>query len=321
MVPHLKVVRPPLTLTILLALSACGDGGSSGGVTSTPTPPATPATFTSFSAMQKSATTQITGSTREGSYTGSTTSNVVNSVTQSTTGNATVDITLDSSGNQTQVSLTGSQSSISFSTTDGSTSSHLSNLNAPGAILAESGNKQNLMISGDYNYLGYNYQDFGVWATGLGTGSGHYGAFSVGATTPGASVPTTGSATYNGYAGGLYASSTGAVYAAVGSAMFTANFANRNVSVSTSNTEIADLTTNSVSSAPYLNFSGNLTWSSGSSSISGAFSTTTTMPNTNYYLSGSASGSFYGPSASELGGTFTISGAGANFIGAFGGKQ
>ncbi|MFP5394607.1 MAG: transferrin-binding protein-like solute binding protein [Alphaproteobacteria bacterium] len=37
-------------------------------------------------------------------------------------------------------------------------------------------------------------------------------------------------------------------------------------------------------------------------------------------MSGNATGRFFGPTANEIGGTFYLTGAGGNFIGAFGGK-
>jgi hypothetical protein len=38
-------------------------------------------------------------------------------------------------------------------------------------------------------------------------------------------------------------------------------------------------------------------------------------------MTGNATGNFYGPSAQEIGGTFALTGGGASYLGAFGGKR
>jgi hypothetical protein len=62
--------------------------------------------------------------------------------------------------------------------------------------------------------------------------------------------------------------------------------------------------------------SGTLTYSSGANQFSGAISTAGSA------MTGTAVGTFYGPSANEIGGTFGVTGSsGQGMIGAFGGKQ
>jgi hypothetical protein len=38
-------------------------------------------------------------------------------------------------------------------------------------------------------------------------------------------------------------------------------------------------------------------------------------------MTGVATGKFYGPTAQEIGGTFAVTGGGASYFGAFGGKR
>jgi hypothetical protein len=64
-----------------------------------------------------------------------------------------------------------------------------------------------------------------------------------------------------------------------------------------------------------LNMSGTLSYVSGSNQFSGAITTTNGM-------TGSAKGRFYGPSAQEIGGTFSVTGSGVqSYGGAFGGSR
>jgi hypothetical protein len=67
-----------------------------------------------------------------------------------------------------------------------------------------------------------------------------------------------------------------------------------------------------------LNLSGTLSYLAGSNQFSGTVNTTS--------MSGIATGKFYGPSAQEIGGTFSVSNGtvgsgGSAYIGGFGGKR
>lgn len=312
-------IRPLQALLMISAissgLSGCASSGNGSGSQSPPPPPPA-AGFTSFSALPKSATTKIPGITLEGTYTAPAPNYLVTALSAPTSGVGNVAVTLDANGNRTAETVTGALSSVSFSTTDGSTSVALTNLGAPGATLTTSANGQNALVNAEPTVLGYNYQTYGIWATGLGTGSGNYGAISVGAATAPASVPTTGSATYAGNAGGLYIDASGVAYLAASAATLNADFVNRNIAFSSTGTEIVpeNNISSSPASAPYLDFTGSLTYASGSSNFTGSI--------TNGTVTGVASGQFYGPNANEIGGTFSLLGSGVqSYIGAFGGKR
>ena len=299
------LISPALSL-----LSACGGGGGGGGGGISYTPVA----FTSFSAAPKPGAVTITGNTLEGSFASNGSFNVT-STSGPTSGSATVQATYDGAGNQTAVSITGSRSSVNFSQSDGSTAGNLSSIGYRGTLVAVSGNQQNIAYSADQNYLGYNYQTYGIWETGLGTGSGYFGATSVGAATAGGSVPSSGTATFTGGAGGAYVDSSGVPYVAAGDATVSANFGTRSVSISSTNTNKLNQNTAAFSTASNLNLSGTMSYSAGVNSMSGTVSTSDGM-------TGSINGRFYGPTATEVGGTFYTTGAGVKtFIGAFGAKR
>ncbi|MDE2404411.1 MAG: transferrin-binding protein-like solute binding protein [Sphingomonadales bacterium] len=309
-----SVFRAGMIASTIGALSACG-GGSSGGVASTPSPPS----FTSFSSVAPGTTATVNGSTREGSYTSTNSGNtvLVNSVSGVTTGSGSVQFSTDASRLSTGLKLTGSQSSVSFQPGDGSTGVNLANMGLPGANLQISANNQNLAIYASPYTLGYDYQSFGVWATGLGTGSGKIGAISVGAATSGGSVPTSGTATFNGYAGGIVAMQGQPGYEALASAHFVADFQARSLAISTTNSMIYDVATGQSGLAGNLNFSGTLNYAAGSNNLTGTLATSSALG-----LSGPSSAQFFGPQATEVGGTFYLTNATNSiwYIGAFGGK-
>lgn len=299
-------IRKFALFPITLSIAACSGGGGGGsGINS----------FTQWSAITPNSTTQISGTTTEAAYTSQTSSPfAVLSHTAPTEGTGTVTVVTDGSGNQSSVTVTGSQSSVSFNQSN-ATSTDLSSIGVPDAIYTQSNDGTKILISANQQALGYEYQSFGVWATGLGTGSGNVGAISVGAKTAGSDVPTSGGGTFTGYGGGVYIDSAGIDYAALGDATLIADFGNRTVDLTISNTNKIAQNTQVVSSATNLNLSGQLTYTAGSNSYTGPITTTGGM-------TGQATGSFYGPGAVETGGTFSATGTGVeSYIGAFGAKR
>src|SRR5215471_12784783 len=250
--------------------------------------------FISFALMPKPGTTQLPAATTELSYTAA--GSKVTSVSPTSDGSGSVHLTVDAAGSVTGLTIDGTQSHVSFSNANGD----LLTSNA-GVARAQSADGKSFAIGVDYNTLGYNYQTFGAWLTGAGTGSGNAGAFSTGAPTPVSSVPTTGTAVYNGTAGGIYVDSSGTTFVAAGSSTLTANFVNHSLSYSTSRTTAVDSATGAALSNPsVLNMQGTLSLAAGSNAFSGAVSTSS--------LNGSASGRFYGHTANEAGGTFALRG-------------
>lgn len=164
--------------------------------------------------------------------------------------------------------------------------------------------------------LGWKYQSFAAWQTGLGQSAGSMGATSFGRETgwtDGISgVPQTGAATFAGFMGGIYSDAGGqdhAVTAEVGLRMdfaghaadfFTANTVDRNGQVFDD-----------------LNISGTFVGLPNFPQMFGSLSTAR--------LQGVSSGRFFGPAAEEFGGVFTLtpkSGEGLERLaGAFGSTQ
>jgi hypothetical protein len=169
-------------------------------------------------------------------------------------------------------------------------------------------------IYADPYALGFDYQSFGVWGTGLVSGStGRYGAISAGAQTSAASVPTSGSANFNGAAGGIYVDTAGTAYRYGAYATFAVNFGTRTVGMTTNSDRIVNINTNAVFNIT-TPITATMTYTAGSNRFSGNFQAGT-------FMTGSGSGQFYGPVANELGGTFFISGSSGKIIGGFGGKR
>jgi hypothetical protein len=264
--------------------------------------------FDSFATMPKPGTSQLTAGTTEVSFTAAN-SKVTSVSSASVNANNSVTLTVDAAGVVTGLTIDGTQSSVSFSKANGDQLT----FNA-GVVRVKSADGKSLAVGADYNTLGFNYQTFGAWMTGVGTGSGHVGAFSAGAVTPVISMPTTGTATYNGTAGGIYVDTSGTTFIAAGSSALTANFANHSVSYSTSGTTAVDAVTGAALANPsILNMQGTLTLAAGSDAFGGAVSTGT--------LNGTANGRFYGPTANEAGGTFALTGSGVqSYLGGFGAK-
>jgi transferrin binding protein len=165
-------------------------------------------------------------------------------------------------------------------------------------------------VSGALNWPTQNaslsHMAYGEWnanTTGL-QNSPVGGFFAFGNATPGASIPTTGSATYTGRWQGL---SNGVLSATridgpiTGTALFTA----RTVGLS------------ALDSTGAFRFGGTLSYAAGVNSLSGP------IANGTGNLTGSASAQFFGPNAQELGGVFRLINGGGTpqLIGSFGMKQ
>jgi len=260
--------------------------------------------------MPKPGTSVLPGFTTEVSTSGPNFNN-----TQVGRGEGSVTLTVDSSGNVTGLAIGGQESSVSFGPGNAT-------LTANGwFVAAVSTDTRSAAIGGDYKSLGFNYQTFGVWLTGSGTGSGLGGAISAGAATPGGSIPVSGSANYNGAAGGLYVDPTGATYLARSSSALSTNFATNSVSFSTSGSTAASTATGAALANPsILNIGGVLSYAGGANDFSGPVSSIT-VTGSSPTLTGSARGQLYGPIANEIGGTFALKGVGnEGYLGAFGAK-
>ena len=187
-------------------------------------------------------------------------------------------------------------------------------------IYGYNNNGQDFMLAANplYSGLNWNYQTFGIWETGRGTGSGTAGGISVGTATAGSSIPTSSSATYSGVFGGAGIDAAGTDFLTRGNVSVSADFSNRSLAFSTSGTNyvIPVTSTPTWTSLASLNMSGTLTYSAATNSFTGSVSDSFVRG------SGTATGKFYGPNAEELGGVFNIDGTGVKIhAGAFGAKK
>ena len=296
-----------LASSFLLAalLTGCGGGGGTS---------ATLASFSSWNAVQRPSAFTVEGISQSGNYTwNSSTDRITSRVDGTSQSGAAYTGTYDANGYATAVTLTpAGGSSVSWSRTSGDTFGYLIlNSNIDAAVSAD-GSKIGLAANPyDYNW---DYQTFGIWTTGAGTGSGTYGAMSIGAQTAGSAIPTTGTATYSGYTGGRYVNAAGQYWFTSSAMTAAANFGTRSIAFTTTGTQVTPDLIN-VANNTNLNMSGNLTYAAATNQITGTVTTTGG-------LSGSVNGRFYGPSAQEIGGTFSVTGAGLEgYAGAFGGKR
>jgi hypothetical protein len=276
----------------VLMLSACGGGG---GESATP-----------LSSWTPSSTVIANGLGQEISYGYDPVNKRVTSISEpsAVSGNYSTQLTLDA-GVLTGLTLTTPTTTISFA------SYEIRDLTP--AIWGATNRTSNALLANPMN-LGWDYQSFGVWETGLDTTSGTFGAFSVGAPTTdlaaiAATVPT---ATFGGLVGGSYVKD-GVGHAVLADLTVTANFANQSLLFGTNNTRTSLDWTNFALN-PDLDLTGTLTIKAGTNSFDGTLSTVSG-------LTGSSTGQFYGPTGEELGGVFFLQGNGETYTGAYGAKD
>lgn len=151
---------------------------------------------------------------------------------------------------------------------------------------------------------GFEYQNFGTWTQG--NASGRIATASVGLPTAASDLPGA-TATYSGFAIG-YSARDGVLYYTEANAAVRTDFAT--ATLTTTDTVKVSLETDIASEARDHDLTGTLqvTGSGLSGTVTGGMG------------SGTASGSFYGPRAAEVGGTFEVSGDGV-YTGAFGARR
>jgi len=218
--------------------------------------------------------------------------------------------TVDSSRSLTAISITNSNRTITFSKSAGD---QFGRVAGTSLLLVQNPAGSNYAIAVDPTLQGWDYQSFGVWVTGAGTGSGSAGSLTVGARTAGGSIPAAGTATFTGLIGGTYLDAAGAEHLVGGSMAINADFGGRSLSLTSSGT--ADITTGAAMAG--LNLSGTLSFAAQNNLITGSLSST------NGRLSGPTTAYFYGPAAQEIGGIFTLSAVSGleRFGGGFGGRR
>ncbi|HZD19032.1 MAG TPA: transferrin-binding protein-like solute binding protein [Burkholderiales bacterium] len=164
---------------------------------------------------------------------------------------------------------------------------------------------------------GWNYQTFGVWERAGSVVSFDAGVFSVGNPTPGSAVPTTGSGNFTGLANGFFIDATNNRFFTTANMTASANFASQSIVFTTTNTQTVNISNPSGlgSLNPGLDLTGSFTYPAGTNLFTGTVASANGM-------NGTGTGRFYGPAAQEIGGMYSLSGAGiGQMIGSFGGKQ
>jgi hypothetical protein len=304
----INLVKYSSLSTLLLTLVACAGGGGGGGGSSAGGVVITP--FTSWSAIQPNSTVQATGGSVGANYTANPVTGQVVSVTtpsQATTG-ATATFTYGPTTNLTGIAIQSAQGSTAVLNTNAGDTFTINGAIGYGVNKAGT----TTLLAPSNTYFGWNYQTYGVWVTGQGTGSGSVGAASVGSVTPTTGIPATGTGSFTGNSIGMYVNSSGQAFYTAATMTANANFSTQAVAFNTTGTTTVNLATGVSASAPTLNLASNMTNSGGT--IAGTITSGSGM-------SGAATGKFYGPTAQEIGGTYALTGGGSSMFGGFGGKR
>jgi hypothetical protein len=336
------------TLLVLLALGGCAGGGGGGGG-------ASPAGFSYPSSLTTAKSTDTVGGFVS-PYALNSASNQLVSVPQAVfaVGAATGKLTLTVSAFQLP---SGEEPAFVVTFDPASSPSLLANSPldslSPNCIdclktvtaLATSGGASAGTVTFTYldpAKLSLNYSTFGMWSKPSMSSSGTEvgGTFSAGVLTRGIDLPTTGTASYNGFFIGRYATSdTTAGYPAVGTYVVGAN-AHADVNFggtgavttfSTSNTQISQEIGGGTLAPPILEQRLDLhttapmpiTRTSTSNSFVGGPGTLTTS---GFGMTGEIKGGFYGPPAGatappELGGALAVASGTQTMVGSFGLKK
>lgn len=274
--------------------------------------------FSQWSAIQPGNTVQATGFSVQRTYVTDKDGNyqIVGGWNQAATG-ATYTSVYDSAGNVSLITINASTGyTFTFDKSQGDTIVNSSGL-VGSYFVATNAAGTNMGLFANAPANGWDYQSFGVWVTGQGLGAGTVGAVSYG--NPTTTLPTVGTASFNGLYTGVVVLGPNTAGYATGTMNAAVDFGAQTVGLSTANTVVTNslVTKNitSVTAAPQLNIAGVLTFNGINTQFSGAIVN-------NAGWSGNAQGQLYGPNAQEIGGTFAITGTGVQTMtAAFGGKR
>ncbi|MES1997917.1 MAG: transferrin-binding protein-like solute binding protein [Pseudomonadota bacterium] len=302
--------------SFLLALAGCAGGG--GGGSSTPAAlvvvPISPASVTSPAVSISATYSAASGLTSVATTDQNASLDTTGTVGRGTTGNV-------SSATLTSTNATaagGSSLTLSSNPANTANSFTVSNAGNTASISGATSTFANVAaaIAGTASFTNYSYLTFGGWGDcgancGLAGETGVIGYYVSGSETPSGAIPTSGSATYTGLLQGIYYSGS-TLLGTIADVTLTADFTNRNLAFSTNNsiTYVRGGTVGSTqASRSDLNMTGTLSYLSGSNTFTGAVTDAT--------HTGTATGSFYGPVAQEVGGVFSVSGGGSSHTGSF----
>lgn len=299
-------------LVISTALFGCGGGGGtgSGGLTTN--------IFTTWSAVDPPENVAATGISQDADYNADPDNPPVSvtnyGVSKNTDPLPTVTIRYRADGTIERIAVVTPNVVLSWDETTGDTITDADG--DPWVIATDSAESEMGIL---FNPLemdpaeAWEYQTFGVWATGRGI-NGAIGAMSVGTPTPDNAIPTFDrDITFTGYSAGIYALSDGTVdgtaaYRTESDVTVTLNFADpaHELVFRTSGTKLTDIETGTewTVNPPSLDMLGTLSYTSDKNTFTGAVTAT----GLNAVLTGESTGQFYGPVAEELGGVFSLSG-------------
>jgi hypothetical protein len=213
----------------------------------------------------------------------------------------------DSQRNLTALAISAPEGNVSFDRSAGHS------ISCGGGGICQASSPTASAITGDALGSGWNYQTYGVWAVQSGPTSFVLGGVSAGNATPGNAVPTTGTARFFGNASGYFIDTAGIRSTTSAAMIANVDFQNRAIGFTTIDTTLLN-SNGPGSSKQELDLSGSLSWAAGVNNFSGQVQTR------DRNLNGSASGKFYGPTAEEIGGTYSLSGGSTSrLVGGFGG--
>tara|TARA_B100000287_G_scaffold16706_1_gene16783 strand:- start:1473 stop:2411 length:939 start_codon:yes stop_codon:yes gene_type:complete len=304
------------TLILLpFLLVACGGGGGGGGGGGVSPTPSSGAQFKSWNELQQG-TTAFQGISYDGSYEANLNTNRVTQINSvSYSDSARVSATYNPCGtNLICLERLSIGSLVSWNKDNGDFIGRGQGITS-NLTLVRSNDLTKIGFASDPAIMNHNYNTFGIWANGINTGSGRFGAISVGVRTNPASIPSSASANFYGGLGGIAVDELGEWWLAAADLRVLVDFGRRTLDFYSSNTILSE---DGVSFLRYigLDLRGRLSYNSGSSSFDGNLFIT----NTN--IRGPAKGRFYGPNADELGGVFDLKGSGlSRFTGSFGANR
>ncbi len=284
-------------------LTGCGGGGGGGGGSATLGP------FVRWSAITPPATVEASGVSQDGDYVAPGPGFSITSITdEGASTSASASITYRADNSISRISITTPNGTVVW---DEALGDDIDDAD-PAVVVATNAASTSIAFAVDAIDVGWEYQTFGAWQTGIGTGAGSYGALSIGAPTAGSAIPTTGGATFTGATMGFYSDGTGDGFVTVSDLTVTADFAARSLGFNANNTQKINTTTAVETAAVNLNMTGTLTYAPATNSFSGALNAAGGM-------TGTSQGWFYGPSAEELGGVFSLAGTGVEtYTGSYG---
>jgi hypothetical protein len=291
-------------------LAAC-NGNQNGDMTN-------PVAFTSFTAVQNGQAMTANGVSQSANIAGST-QTVLSPVDRA---NSSGQFTYTGIGTATPVmtafgfTAPGTSVSWSGSTVDCATLAPL--------CTASNSSSTGVVVNALDSSVVWNYQSFGYWLVTTSLSSTTMGAMSFGSPTPTTgvnSVPTSGSGTYNGRSGGAYVDPLGNLFTFSGTMNSTVNFGTQAITFNSTATQITSVSGLVVPPATsILTINTSLTYAAGTNQFSGPV----TAAGQGGGLTGTLNGTFYGPAAPEIGGTFSLNATSPSreaMVGGFGGKR